>query len=244
MAPPTGSNSSPISSSPDTISYSAETPQVLELGRINMRPTAHSLTPWMANNQGNHLQRGRAHAGIEWISVKHLGTYGDRQLRLIYNARAVLLEPLRFRVSGIGVNSAFDIQQEVANKLLQLRVNDNDIVLHAPPSVIAFPPERLGRRYFPPGALQICVDENDLPVNNQHTTLPNPESAPFMPCSGWCKKQHIYVDYGMTEKTVIFFNRSGWPIACRENVVHDCTEPLACLWWRFDYSRPMPSGEV
>ena len=67
-----------------------------------------------------------------------------------------------------------------------------------------------------------------------------PELVNALPCSGWCKKQHVYIHHGMTEKAVIFFNASGWPIACRENIF-DGINRVCVRWWRFDYSRPQPT---
>lgn len=231
MAPPSGSSSSLISSPTAEIFYSAETPQVLQLGGVSLHPAGHCLMPWMIHNSELHpsLQAGAVagveHNGIEWISVQHLGDYGSSMWRLIHNARGILLNPW----GGF-------IQQE--DILKEVQINDGDLVLHAPPPGMTIP---VGGRYFPPGSLQIIVDENVLQITNEHTTLPTPVLVDSVPCSGWCKKQHIYIDNGMTEKAVIFFDRNGWPIACRENVFNDA-ERKAVRWWRYDYSRPRPSG--
>jgi hypothetical protein len=40
---------------------------------------------------------------------------------------------------------------------------------------------------------------------------------------------------------VVFFDKNGWPIACRENFFNDA-DRKAVRWWRYDYSRPLPSG--
>jgi hypothetical protein len=180
---------------------------------------------------------GMEHNGIEWISVQHSGNYGSRQLRLVHNARGVLLTP-------------WGIQQE--DSLKELQINDGDFVLHAAPPGMTIP---VAGRYFPPGSLQIIVDDNELQITTQHTTLPTPVQVASVPCSGWCKKQHIYIDHGMTEKAVIFFDKNGWPIACRENLFsianHVAAQNIfteenrvAVRWWRYDYSRPLPSGEM
>jgi hypothetical protein len=231
MAPPSGSSSSPISSPTAEIFYSAETRQVLQLGGVNLHPAGHCLMPWMIHDSDLHpsLQAGAVagmeHNGIEWISVQHLGNYGGRQLRLVHNARGILLTPWgRY------------IQQE--DSLKELQINDGDFVLHAPLPGMTIP---VAGRYFPPGSLQIIVDEYELQITNQHTTLPTPVMVDLLPCSGWCKKQHIYIDNGMTEQAVIFFDKNGWPIACRENFFNDA-DRKAVRWWRYDYSRPLPSG--
>jgi hypothetical protein len=227
MARPTGSSSSPISSRIDEISYSAETPQVLQLAGVQLDRTAHCLMPWMIHDSEMQpsLQAGAVagmeHNGIEWISVQHLGSYGSRKLRLIHNARAMLLKPW-----------GQYIQQE--DRLKELFINDGDFVLHVPPPGMCIP---VAGRYFPPGSLQIIVDDDDRQITDEHTTLPSPELVESVPCSGWCKKQHIYVDHGMTEKAVIFFNSSGWPIACRENILNG-EDRISVRWWRFNYSRP------
>jgi hypothetical protein len=230
MAPPTGFSSSPTSSS-NEIYYSAETPKVHQLGGVNLQSTAHCLVPWMIHDSELHpsLQAGAVagmeHNGIEWISVQHSGSYGSRQLRLIHNARGILLKPWgRY------------IQQE--DMLKELFVNEGDFVLHAPLPGMRIP---VIGQFFPPGALQIIVDENELQITDEHTTLPIPAITGTVPCTGWCKKQHIYIDHGMTEKAVIFFNSSGWPIACRENLFSG-SDRVSVRWWRFDYSRPMPGG--
>lgn len=174
----------------------------------------------MFHNQSNAVP-GLEHEGIEWISVQHLGSYGNSQLRLIHNATPMILRPW-----------GEYIQEE--DKLKELFVNDGDFVLHAPSEGMVI---SSSGRYFPPGSLQIVVDQNNLQVANEHTTLPIPELVPTVPCSGWCKKQHIYIDHGMTEKAVVFFNGDGWPIACRENIWYGRAQ---VRWWRFDYSRPLP----
>lgn len=222
MAPPTGSSSSPISSRTGEISYSAETPQVLQLAGVQLQRTAHCLNPWMFHEQGNAVP-GLEHNGIEWISVQHWGSYGSRELRLIHNAKGLLLQPW-----------GQYIQEE--DKLKELHINDGDFVLNAPPGGMLVP---VAGRYFPPGSLQIIVDENALQVVNEHTTLPIPVLVASVPCNGWCKKQHIYIDHGMTEQAVVFFNDNGWPVSCRENIL-DGEDRMSVRWWRFDYSRPLP----
>lgn len=230
MAPPTGSSSSPTSFNTD-IYFSAETPQVLQLNGVNLQPRLHSLLPWMIHDleirPSCHpgVVHGVEHSGITWISVGHFGSYGSRRLRLIHNACGLLLKPW-----------GCYIQQE--DRLKELHINDGDFVLHAPPPGLHIP---VGGQYFPPGALQIIVDDNELQITNEHTTLPAPHVVSAMPCSGWCKRQHIYINHGMTEKAVIIFNNSGWPIACRENVLIGDNRALQ-RWWRYDYSRPMPGG--
>lgn len=220
MEAPTGSSSLPTSSRSDEIFSSTECPRVLQLGSVQLQRKAHCLNPWMFHNQ-SHAVPGLEHEGVEWISVQHLGSYGNRQLRLIHNATSMILRPW-----------GEYIQEE--DKLKELFVNDGDFVLHAPSEgMVIFP----AGRHFPPGSLQIVVDENNLQIADEHTTLPIPELVPTVPCSGWCKKQHIYIDHGMTEKAVVFFNSDGWPIACRENIWYGRAQ---ARWWRFDYSRPLP----
>lgn len=228
MPPPTGSSSSPISSHTDEIFYSAESPQVLQLAGVNLRKLHHVLNPWMTHSTGRGKERGLEHSGIEWISVLHLGSYGNKQLRLIHNAAGLLLQPLTPNESDRFL---------ITTGLIELQINDRDFVLQATSGGIEMPPSG---RYFPPGSLQIIVDQKDQQMINEHTTLPTPELVEALPCSGWCKKQHIYVHHGMTERAVIFFNSNGWPIACRENIFNGI-ERTSVRWWRFDYSRPQPT---
>jgi hypothetical protein len=192
---------------------------VVQLAGIDLRRNSHCLTPWMASH-GGQVVPGLEHSGVEWISVQHLGSYGNRLLRLVHNARCIHLKPCE----------GFD----AIAKLRMLQINDGDFILHAMPCGITVPPTGI---YFPPGSLQIVVDQDERNVINDSTTLPIPRLVPSVPYNGWCKKQHIYVDYGMTEKAVIFFNDFGWPIACRENEFIS-QERVAVRWWRFDYSRP------
>jgi hypothetical protein len=225
MPPPTGSSSSPISSHTEEIFYTAETPQVLQLAGVNLRKLHHVLNPWMPGVTGVE------HSGIDWISVQHFGSYGSRQLRLIHNAHGLLLQALK----GLTPRESCRLFNDP--RLVELQVNDGDFVMHATSGGI----EMLTNRcYFPPGSLQIIVDQDDLQIVNEHTTLPTPRLVDAVPCHGWCKKQHIYVNSGMTEKAVIFFNSSGWPIACRENILHG-TDRFSVDWWHFDYSRPQPT---
>jgi hypothetical protein len=111
---------------------------------------------------------------------------------------------------------------------------DGDFIMYTPPCGISVPPIGV---YFPPGSLQIVVDQDERNVISDSTTLPTPMMVESVPYSGWCRKQHIYIDHCMTEKAVVFFNDCGWPIACRENV-YSSQERVAVRWWRFDYSRP------
>lgn len=222
MTRPTGCSSSPISSRTEEISFSSEAPQVTQLGGIPLERRMHSIVPWM---QGQKKQMpGLEHDGIEWISVTHYGHYGSQTLRLIHNARGIRISPF--------LQNAFHVKDA---DLSVIQINNGDVVLFAPLGGILLP--KAGR-YFPPGSLQIVVDDNDKPVSNAYTTLPTPYAVQTVPCNGWCKKQHIYADFGMTEKAVIFFNGLGWPIACRENVLNG-QDRIGTRWWRFDYSRPM-----
>ena len=219
MAPPTGSSSLPTSSARDAIYYSAATPQVLQVGGVDLTPSNHCLIPWM-----RHAQEGRQapsavtgveHNGIEWISVSHSANCGNKQLRLIYNARGLWLRPWGSYI-------------RMEDVLESIAINDGELVLNAPPPGIGVPIEG---RYFPPGSLQILAN-GDTQIVNRHTTLPTASAVLSSPCVGWCQKQHIYTDFGMTEHAIIFFNSLGWPIACKE-----CN----FSWWRFDYSRPIPT---
>lgn len=217
MAPPTGFSSLPISSPSDRISFSAETPQVLELAGVNLKPTEHCLTPWV-HNVLESLQEAGAVPGIEWIYATPSGNCGSGR-RLIYNARELFLNPWRH-----------------PNWLKELVVNEKDFILKTALPGIQLPP---GGRYFPPGSLQIILDDQNRQILNDGTTLPRAELVPTVNCNGWWKKQHIYVDHGMTEKAVVFFNRFAWPIACRENVFDLAGNRSQARWWRFDYSRPV-----
>lgn len=223
MPPPTGYSSSPISSHTEEIFFTAETPLVHQLAGVILKKQHHVLTPWLesCNHPG---VAGLEHSGIDWISVQHLGSYGSRQLRLIHNALGLLLQ-------------AETCDPLINYRLAYLQVNHVDFVLQATSGGIEIFP---GGRYFPPGSLQIVVDQNDLQVVDQHTTLPTPQLVSDIPCSGWCKRQHIYANSGMTERAVIFFNASGWPIACRENIFAGINR-VSVRWWQFDYSRPLPT---
>jgi hypothetical protein len=230
MAPPTGSSSLLISSRTATISFSAETPQVLELAGVNLKPSEHCLIPW-AHHWQESLQAAGAvpgieHAGIEWIYGTPSGNCGSGR-RLIYNARELFLNPW----------AHYLIDQD---KLKELVINESDFTLKAALPGILVPP---GGRYFPPGSLQIILDDQDRQILDDGTTLPTAELVPTVNCNGWWKKQHIYVNHGMTERAVVFFNRFGWPIACRENIFDASCNRSQSRWWRFDYSRPIPVME-
>jgi len=231
MAPPTGSSSSRTSSHTDEISYSAETPPVVQLSGVALGRAHHSLRPWLihaleSRNSVGDAAAGRRHDGIEWISVSRstFSGNGEAQQRLIHNARPLnVMRPRRFPVE--------------AENLIRLAVNDGDFILEAPFPGIHIPPEG---RHFPPGSLQIIFDLDERQVIDQFTTLPTPVEVPTVPCSGWCKKQHIYTHYGNVETAVVFFASNGWPIACRENLFDRHLTHSGARWWRFDYSRPQP----
>jgi len=231
MPPPTGSSSSRISSRTEEIIFTAETPPVVQLAGVAMGRSHHSLRPWLIdapqdrNSQGA-AAAGRVHTGIEWISVSPLtfSGNGEAHQRLIHNARPLtVMRPRRFPAE--------------ADVMIKLAVNNDDFILEAPFPGIHIPPEG---RYFPPGSLQIVVDEQDRQVLDEFTTLPTPVPVDLVPCSGWCKKQHVYIHSGLIEMAVIFFDRNGWPIACRENVLDRTWTRTAVKWWRYDYSRPQP----
>jgi hypothetical protein len=173
------------------------------------------------SHQRGQVVPGIEISGVDWISVTHLGNYGSRQLRLIHNASGIHIKPWGRWI-------------EKSGEMVMLAVNDGDLMLHFSAGGITVPSHGI---YFPPGSLQIIVDEHGKHVIDDTTTLPLPVYVPSVPCSGWCKKQHIYIEHGMTEKAVIFFNGYGWPIACRENVLNE-QERTTVRWWRFDYSRP------
>ena len=232
MAPPTGSVSLQTSSKRAEITISADTPQVVNLAGVALGRNHHLLKPWLTPPPLDRNSMGRLRPGkgvlngiewIEWISVNnsnHSETGQER--RLIYNARSVRLmraprEP---------------------EALQRITINDGDFTLNAPFPGINIPEEG---RHFPPGSLQLIVDKHDRQIVDATTTLPIPEPVATTPCSGWCRKQHIYSDFGMVELAVIFFNGAGWPIACRENI-HNRDQRIGVCWWRFDYSRPDPAA--
>lgn len=233
MTPLTGSSSSRTSSRTEEITYSAETPPVVHLSGVALGRAHHSLRPWLIHPAENRNSMGAAaagcrHDGIEWISVSRstFSGNGEAPQRLIHNARPLtVMRPRRFPVE--------------ADRMIKLAINDGDFVLEAPFPGIHIPPDG---RYFPPGSLQIIVDENERQVIDPFTTLPTPVEVPSVPCSGWCKRQHIYTDFGMVERAVVFFDRNGWPIACRENQFDSHWTLTSTRWWRFDYSRPQPEG--
>lgn len=234
MTLPTGCSSSPISSRTDEISYSSEAPQA-QLGGILLERKMHCIVPlihgsgWMQKQE--RQVAGIEHDGIEWISVTHYGHYGSQRLRSIHNARGIRISPLT--QGDVHVDEPVIVKMMINDE--SGRSYNGDIELIAPSGGIFL--TKAGR-YFPPGSLQIVVDGNDKPVSNEYTTLPTPYAVQTVPCSGWCKKQHVYTEFGMTEKAVIFFNGLGWPIACRENLLNG-QDRIGARWWRFDYSRPM-----
>lgn len=231
MARPTGSSSSRISSRTGEISYSAETPPVVHLSGVALGRAHHSLHPWLIHAPQDRDSQGvavigRAHTGIEWISVppSTFSGSGPTPQRLIHNAR-----PLR-----VMRTRRFPVEPDV---MAQLTVNHGDFTLVAPFPGIHIP---VDGRSFPPGSLQIVVDENERQVIDAFTTLPTPVEVPSVPCSGWCKRQHIYIHFGMVEMAVVFFDSNGWPIACRENLFDRHLSRTGAKWWRFDYCRPQP----
>lgn len=231
MAPPTGSRSLQTSSRAAKLSVSADTPPVLQLAGVALDPNHHILKPWLTRSPLDRNSMGRPRVGkgvlngIEWISVRNSNpSEAGQERRLIYNGSSVLLMRAPHEPEA----------------LQQITINDGDFTLLAPFPGIYIPEEG---RHFPPGSLQLIVDEHDRQIIDDTTTLPIPERVATTPCSGWCRKQHIYFDFGMTELAVIFFNSYGWPIACRENVLSNDLRTGVC-WWRFDYSRPDPAAVV
>jgi hypothetical protein len=231
MARPTGSSSSRISSRTDEISYSADTPPVVHLSGVALGRAHHFLRPWLIpapedRTSYQNAAAGRVHSGIEWISVSPstFSGVGPTRQRLIHNARPLMVMRPR----------QFPVEPDVMTKLA---INDTDFILEAPFPGIHIP---VDGRYFPPGSLQIVVDENERQVIDSFTTLPTPVEVPMVPCSGWCRKQHIYTHNGLDEMAVVFFDRNGWPIACRENLHDKHWTRTGVKWWRYDYSRPEP----
>lgn len=233
MAPPTGHSSSRTSSRFDEISDSVETPLVVHLNKVAMGRSHHSLRPWMIHapdlvsiSSPLGALAGRVHDGIDWISVSPstFSGNGEAQQQLVHNARPVTV--LRA--------GRFPVEPEM---MIRLAINDSDFILQAPLPGIHIPADG---RIFPPGSLQIIVDADQRQVINQFTTLPTPVEVPTVPCSGWCTRQHIFTDFGMVERSVVFFNGYGWPIACRENLFSPNCIRIGTRWWRFDYSRPQP----
>jgi hypothetical protein len=211
------------------LTVSADTPPVLQLAGVALDPNHHILKPWLTPPPVDRNSMGRLRAGrgvlngIEWISVNNSNP-SEAGRRLIHNARSVLLMRAPHEPEA----------------LQRITINNGDFTLHAPFPGINIPEEG---RHFPPGSLQLIVDEHGRQIIDATTTLPIPERVATTPCSGWCRKQHIYSDFGMVELAVIFFNSNGWPIACRENVLSNDLRTGAC-WWRFDYSRPDPAAVV
>lgn len=235
MAPPTGSSSLPISSRKESrnteLYISAESPPILQLNGVNLARADHLLTPWLTAppldlNSIEPARNGGELCGIEWISVEPWEPYdveGKVRHRLVHNARPVLIKQ--------PVERPGDVVQ-------QITINDGAFTLHMPFPGLAIP--RAGC-YLPAGALQIIVDDKEGQIISSATTLPVPQQVETMPCSGWCKKRHLYTNFGMDEIAVVFYNRYGWPIACRENIL--CAgggKRTAVSWWRFDYNRPDP----
>ena len=226
MAPPTGSRSLQTSSRVE-ISISADTPVIVELAGVDLGRNKHLLKPWLTPPPLDRNSMGRLRAGkgvlngIEWISVNNSNP-SEAGRRLIHNARSVLLMRAPHEPEA----------------LQRITINDKDFTLNAPFPGINIPEEG---RHFPPGSLQLIVDEHDRQIIDATTTLPIPVPVATTPCSGWCRKQHIYSDFGMVELAVIFFNDAGWLIACRENI-HNRDQRTGVRWWRFDYSRPDPAA--
>lgn len=199
---------------------------MVQLAGVALGRNHHLLKPWLTPPPENWhsmapLRAGRGVLnGVEWISVRPSGPVetGQPLRRLIHNARSVLL-----------------MRAPHEPEILQrITINDDDFHLNAPFPGIHIPEEG---RYFPPGSLQLIVDEQDRQIIDLTTTLPIPERVATTPCSGWCRKQHIYSGAGMVELAVIFFNGAGWPIACRENVLNRDLR-TGVIWWRYAYSRP------
>jgi hypothetical protein len=211
------------------LTVSADTPPVLQLAGVALDPNHHILKPWLTrspldrNSMGQPCVGNGVLNGIEWISVRNSNpSAAGQERRLIYNARSVLLMRAPHEPEA----------------LQRITINDGDFTLHAPFPGINIPEEG---RHFPPGSLQLIVNEHDRQIIDDTTTLPIPERVATTPCSGWCRKQHIYFNMGMNELAVIFFNSNGRPIACRENVLNNDLRTGVC-WWRFDYSRPDPAA--
>jgi hypothetical protein len=208
------------------ITISADTPAVVELAGVALGRNHHLLKPWLTPPPLDRNSMGRLRAGkgvlngIEWISVSNSNP-SEAGRRLIHNARSVLLMRAPHEPEA----------------LQRITINNGDFTLNTPFPGINIPKEG---RHFPPGSLQLIVDEHDRQIIDDTTTLPIPERVATTPCSGWCRKQHIYSGFGMVELAVIYFNGAGWPIACRENVLNNDLPTGAC-WWRFDYSRPDPA---
>lgn len=227
MAPPTGSRSLQTSLRVEDLTISADTPPVVQLAGVALGRNHHLLKPWLTRPPLDRKSMGQLRAGkgvlngIEWISVRNSNpSEAGQERRLIHNARPVLLMRA----------------PDEPEALQRITINDGDFTLNAPFPGINIPEEG---RHFPPGSLQLIVNEHDRQIIDDTTTLPTPERVATTPCSGWCRKQHIYSDFGMVEVAVIFFNRNGWPIACRENLRHYGLR-TGVDWWRFDYSRPDP----
>jgi hypothetical protein len=224
MASP-GTSLSPILSPKDKAFFTSEAPQALWINtpnpeiKVSLLPSDHVLTPMMGTRRPGNA--GVASPGVEWISVRHLNICGEESLKLIHNAQGIIIRPR----TSIGLRPDHLQGVKVTCTLC------DDLYIHAPGHGIEVP--QLGR-YFPPGALQILLGPNGLPVSNASTTLPAPVQVKDRPCTGWCSKNHIYVNRGLEERAVVFFNSAGWPIAVKENI-----SQRAC-WWRFDYSRPQP----
>jgi hypothetical protein len=206
------------------LTVSADTPPVVHLAGVALGRNHHRLKPWLTHPPLDRNSMGRLRAGrgvlngIEWISVRNSNpSEAGQERRLIHNARSVLLMRAPHEPEA----------------LQRITINHGDFTLHAPFPGINIPEEG---RHFPPGSLQLIVDEHDRQIIDDTTTLPIAERVATTPCSGWCRKQHIYSDAGMVELAVIFFNGAGWPIACRENVINRDLR-TGVRWWRFDYSR-------
>ena len=202
---------------------------MVELAGVALGRNKHLLKPWLTRTPADRHSMDPLHAGrgvlngIEWISVSNSNP-SEAGRRLIHNARSVLLMRTPHEPEA----------------LQRITINDKDFTLNAPFPGINIPEEG---RHFPPGSLQLIVDKHDRQIIDATTTLPIPEQVATTPCSGWCRKQHIYSDFGMVELAVIFFNGAGWPIACRENI-HNRGQRTGVRWWRFDYSRPDPAAVV
>ena len=186
----------------------------------------HCIVPWMVHPSGGISREavtGIEHNGIEWISVNHSTICGDISLKLVYNATSLFLRPWGTYIA-------------MEDTLHRLTINEGDLVLMAPSPGIGIP---IKGRVFPPGSLQILLDpETGQQVVGPATTLPIAEMVETVPCSGWSRRQHIYVNHGMVELAVVFFDREGSPVACRENLFNDQADRVSARWWRFDYSRP------
>ena len=210
-----------------------DSPIVEALGQsnINMLAKDHRLLSQLACLSSASVAAGPPEKGLDWIYATPWEMHGEegQSRRQVHNAAAAFVRRPIGKIAS-------------RHHLLQFLTVEGDdpgggFILRMPAPGLIVPPEA---RRFPPGALQIIIDDQGHQVVNEHTTLPEPVPFDGMPCSGWCKRRHLYRPGGIEEKAVIYYDKFGWPIACRETNLAKDGSVISQQWWGYRYTRPLP----